>query len=218
MNQHLHHGIVFSENDPLHRKSCVIFSGRFCLAPASLLLNSFEQIKNEVKDKYGYDIQRDLKINRIIDTNIDQRYDCLSKYNFKIIHEHNDVLYESDAGIAKMFKCRNIWNSFNDILRNFVARTSTKNESNNLHKLLLSSFIILRMRIKDEKNSSENISSLEIFEDIIKSVFKKGQKHHLTNIGSELPMNVVRKLENIESITTPFGNECFLNTINVGEY
>lgn len=212
MNQNLHHGIIYGEDDPLLRKSCVIFNGRYCLAPASLLFNSFEQIRNEVKTSADYDIQKDLKINRIIDTNTDQRYHCLAKYNFKIIHEHNDVLYESDATIAKIFKCRNIWNSFNDILRNFVARTSAKNESNNFHKLLLSSFIILQMGVKGETNEGDNSSSLVIFKNITKSVFRKGQQ----NQSDKLPMNIVRKLENIESISTPFGNECFLNTINVG--
>ncbi|XP_055308925.1 peroxisomal leader peptide-processing protease [Sitodiplosis mosellana] len=212
MNQNLHHGIIYGESDPLFRKSCVIFSDQYCLAPASLLLNSFENIRNEVNTSADFDILKDLKFNRIIDSNASQRYHCLAKYNYKIVYEHNDVLYKSDATISKIFKCRNIWNSFNDILRNFVARTSANNESNNLHKLLLSSFIIFKMRVKDEANLGDNSSSLVIFNDITKSVFKKGPQHHC----EKLPMNVIRKLENIESISTPFGNECFLNTINVG--
>lgn len=218
MNCSLHHGIIYGENDPLSRKSCIIFSGRYCLAPATLLLHSFESIRNEVNTSASCDILKDLKINRIIDINTNQRYHCLAKYNYKIVHEQNDVLYKTDATISKIFKCRNIWNSFNDILRNFVARcssvtrTSANNESNNLHKLLLSSFIIFRMGAKDKTGLDDNGSSLAIFKDITKSVFKKGQQHH----SEKLPMNVIRKLENIESISTPFGNECFLNTINVG--
>lgn len=209
MNRKLHHGIVYSELDPLARKSCVIFNRRYCLAPASVLVNSFESIQNEIKSTADYDIQHNLKINRIIDTNTSRCSYGLTKYNFKIIHEHNEVLYESNAFIVNMFKCRNIWNSFNDILRNFVAR-SAKYDSNDLHKLLLSSFIILRLRTTGEMQAP-NDTPMAIFKEIIEITNTKDEKQ-----AGVFRMNQIQKLENIESITTPFGNECFLNTINVG--
>lgn len=209
MNRNLRHGIIYGEHDPLIRKSCVIFNSQYCLAPASVLLNSFEHIRNDIKATADCDILRDLKISRIIDTKADQRYNNLIKYNFKIIHEYDDILYESDATIANIFKCRNIWNSFNDILRNFVARP-TKNEENNLIKLLLSSFIILELKVIGENVPDNRNCSFDIFAALTKSfVFKGKQKRHHR-------MSTVHKLENIESISTPFGNECFLNTINEG--
>lgn len=205
MTRNVRHGIIY--NDPSIRKSCVIFNSQYCLAPASVLLNSFENIH------YNFGIQKDLKISRIIDAKTDRRYSSLINLNFKIIHEFNDVLYESDATIAYIFKCRNIWNSFNDILRNFVAR-STNTESNNLLKLLLSSFIILELKVTGAKMSDSKNLSLAIFEAITGSfVFNRKQKCHQNEA---FRMSIVHKLENIESISTPFGNECFLNTINVG--
>lgn len=105
-----------------------------------------------------------------------------------------------------MFKCRNIWNSFNDILRIFVAR-SAKNENNDLHKLLLSSFIILR--ILDEIQPISE-TPLSIFKDI---TTMRAKTENNTDI---YHLNNIEKLENIESVSIPFGNECFLNTINVG--
>lgn len=202
----INHGIIYGENDLLHRKSCIIFKRRFCLAPASVILQWFDHIEN---GSIADNIKRDLKINRIIDSNADQRYKILTKYNFKIVHECNDILYKSNATIIKIFKCRNIWNSFNDILRSFVVR-SVKNENNDLHKLLLSSFIFLRIKIEKETIFQKN-SSLAIFKDISESIFKTEQRHN-----DVLRMNIIRKLENIESVSSPFGNECFLNTINVG--
>lgn len=194
MNRNLRHGIIYGENDPLTRKSCIIFNSQYCLAPASVLLTSIEQIRNDIKATADCDILKDLKISRIIDTKADQRYSNLMKYNFKIIHEYNDVLYETDATITNIFKCRNIWNSFNDILRNFVAR-STKNENNNMLKLLLSSFIILELKVIGE-NVQDNINtSFDIFAALTESfVFKGKQKRHHR-------MSTVHKLENIESIS-----------------
>lgn len=209
MYQNINHGIICSELDPIVRKSCVIFNRRYCLAPASVLVNSFEHIQHQVKASADYDIQHNLKINRIIDTNADRRSQSLKKYNFKIIHEHNEVLYESDARIVNIFKCRNIWNSFNDILRNFVAR-SAKNDSNDLHKLLLSSFIILRLKTTEEIQDQNN-TPLAIFKEITETTNNKYENH--TQV---LRMKPIQKLENIESVSTPFGNECFLNTMNVG--
>lgn len=235
MNRSCHHGIVFAEHDPLLRKSCIIFNTRYCLAPASILLTSFERIQNEIKTVANHNVHRDLKSNRLIDTMTDKRYHNLMKYNFKIIHEHNDTLYESDAFIVNIFKCRNIWNSFNDILRNFVARSAKMNENNDLHKLLLSSFVILRLRVTETKNQqqqyetndSSTSTSFEIFQDIADSILNRNHTdttqtkpnqpiHQNNNDVNNIRMNKVQKMENIESISTPFGNECFLNTINVG--
>lgn len=207
MNRNVRHGIIYGENDPLIRKSCVIFKSQYCLAPASVLLNSFENIR------HNYGIQKDLKISRIIDTKTDRRYSNLNDLNFKIVHEFNDVLYESDATIVYIFKCRNIWNSFNDILRNFVAR-STKTENNDLLKLLLSSFIILELKVTGAKTNNTKNLSLAIFESIKESFGLNGKQKCRQN--EAFRMSTVHKLENIESISTPFGNECFLNTINVG--
>lgn len=212
MDQSLHHGIVYGEHDELIRKSCVIFNNRYCLAPATILINTFEQFQNEVQINASHDLHRDLKINRIIDTNVDRRYQSLTKYNFKVIHEHNDTLYKSSAFIVNIFKCRNILNSFNDILRGFVANGSSKSENNDLHKLLLSSFVILKLKtIEASTQSQESNPSLSIFNEIISCIDSPNAQEK-----SVVRMNNVRKLENIESITTPFGNECFLNTINVG--
>lgn len=214
MNRHMRHGIIYSEQDPLTRKSCVIFNSQYCLAPASVLINSFEHMCRETKIITNNDIQKDLKNSRIIDTNADFRYKTLAKYIFKIIYEHDDILYESDAYIANIFKCRNIWNSFNDILRNFVAR-SEKYKNNNLPKLLLSSFIILRLKVTGSsvQNNIKNLP-LAIFEAVADNFIRKNNQFHTEC--EVFRMNTVHKLQNIESISTPFGNECFLNTINVG--
>lgn len=212
MNRKLHHGIIYGDLDPNIRKSCIIFNSRYCLAPASVLLNSFELIQNEVKTIADYDIQRDLKINRIIDTLTNRRYRSLTKYNFKVVHEHSDVLYKSNAFIVNIFKCRNIWNTFNDILRNFVAR-SARDDNNDLHKLLLSSFVIFRLKVTENIKIESSNTSLVIFKEIADSIIRDELQQQHTDV---LRMNSVRKLDDIESISTPFGNECFLNTINVG--
>lgn len=213
MNRNLHHGIIYCEDDPLIRKSCIIFNSQYCLAPASVLLNTLHHIRNKIKTIVNYNIERDLKINRIIDTKTDSRYNFLTNYNFKVIHEYNDVLYESDATIANIFKCRNIWNSFNDILRNFVVR-STKIDNNDLLKLLLSSFIIFQLKVDGKNDLDGNNPQLKIFKAITCSIFRADQQQH--EHSNVLRMSAVHKLENIESISTPFGNECFLNTVNVG--
>lgn len=210
MNPKLHHGIIYAENDPLTRKSCVIFNNRHILAPASILMNLFENIRNDLQYTVNHDIQRDLKNNRMIDTVVNPIYSSLANYNFKVVQEKNDVLFESDAYIINLFKCRNIWNSFNDILRNFVPRRET-NERNDLHKLLLSSFVLFRIRNSENTRLQEESSASMVFTDFAESLTSSYHSHsNLVNSKS------IQKLENIKSISTPFGNECFLNTVNVG--
>lgn len=209
MNRKVHHGIIYSNYEPLHRKSCIIFNNRICLAPASLLLNSFEQIRDETRSMTNFDIEKELKVNRMIDTSADRRCHNLTKYHFKVIYEHSEVLFESDAIIVNLFKSRNIWNSFNDILRNFVVRSS-RNNKNDLSKLLLSSFVVLRLKKVTE--SDPGTSSADIFNYIIENTLLTGLNQPIDT--SQL--NCTQKLENIQSISTPFGNECFLNTINSG--
>lgn len=217
MNRESHHGIIYGEMDPLVRKSCIIFNRRYCLAPASVLLGSFNRFQSEIKTSTDLDIQHSLRINRIIDTIRDRRCRDLIKYNFKVIHEHNEKLYESDAFIVSIFKCRNIWNSFNDILRNFVVRSIKNDETNEMHKLLLSSFVILRLKSNDEPIGKNDDTPLMIFKEITQMTNQHQQQPQRLEFDSKvLRMNSIRKLENIESISTPFGNECFLNTINVG--
>lgn len=220
MNSNLYHGIVFVEHDPLLRKSCIIFREKYCIAPASILLTSFNRIQDEIRAIAKHDMHRDLKHSRIIDTVNDKRYHSLAKYNFKVIHEHNDTLYESDAFIVNLFKCRNIWNTFNDILPNFVAKPAKHTPNNDLHTLLLSSFVILRLKIGETDNhhhttntTTDTIDSTNIFEDIRSSISKE---HNANDRQPNVHMHGVRKMEYIESVSTPFGNECFLNTINVG--
>lgn len=217
MNGNIHHGIVYGEQDLLLRKSCIIFNSQYCLAPASILLNSFAQMRKDVQNNANHDLHHDLKINRIIDTTADRRYHILKNYNYKVIHEQNDNLYKSNAFIVNIFKCRNIWNSFNDILRGFVAR-SAKSENNDLHKMLYSSFVILRLKVIDSTPSGP--ASLAVFEHITNSILGNDlhQKNlnHSPNSNAVFKMKEIQKMENIESISTPFGNECFLNTINVG--
>lgn len=213
MNQKLHHGIVYGEQDTLIRKSCVIFNGCYCLAPATILLDTFEKLRSEIQSIANHDLYRDLKYSRMIDTKVDRRYHSLAQHSFKVIYEQNDVLYKSNAFIVNIFKCRNIWNSFNDILRNFVAR-SQSSENNDLHKMLLSSFVILQLKTTEASSRDQEVktsASLNIFNEIMTCI--NGKNEPRTSV---FRMNNVRKLENIESITTPFGNECFLNTINVG--
>lgn len=214
MNSDHYHGIVFAEHDPLLRKSCIIFRQRHCIAPASILLTSFNRIQEEIHAIAKHDLHRDLKHSRIIDTTTDERYRSLAKHNFKVIHEHNDTLYESDAFIVNLFKCRNIWNSFNDILPNFVAKSAKHTQNNDLHRLLLSSFVILRLKNGD--NDDDAAESINILDDIRHSISRDHGTHQNAPQPDNIRMHNVRKMEYIEAISTPFGNECFLNTINVG--
>lgn len=171
-------------------------------------------MQEEIQAIAKHDIHRDLKYSRIIDTTSDKRYRSLAKYNFKVIHEHNDTLYESDAFIVNIFKCRNIWNSFNDILPNFVAKSAKHLQNNDLYKLLLSSFVILRLKSADiDQQSQDNTESINIFQDIRSSI---SNDHNSSDPQHKIRMNNAKKMEYIEAISTPFGNECFLNTINVG--
>lgn len=226
MNPELHHGIVYGEMDPLVRKSCIIFQ-RYCLVPASVLLGSFNRIQSDIKTSSNYDIQHSLRINRIVDAMHDQRCRDLAKYNFKVIHEQNEKLYESDAFILYIFKCRNIWNSFNDILRNFVVRSKQNDGSSEKlmksNELFLSSFVILRLKSNDQPIGKNDDTPLMIFKEIIEMTDRRrstidNRRNQLNQqqTSDVLRMNKISKLENIESITTPFGNECFLNTNNVG--
>lgn len=227
MRNNCYHGIIFSENDPINRKSCIIFKNVYCLAPATILLSRFQDYQNEVKSCSNHDFYKDLRINRLIDTNTDTRYRTLLNHNFKLIHEKDDTLYESNAFIVNIFKCRNIWNSFNDILRGFVAKSVHNIENDNpndLHKMLLSSFVILR--IKETVDRRMNLvernnkhSKTNVFSEILSciSIQDNDDLDHTVSSENVLRMNNVKKLECIESVTTPFGNECFLNTINVGK-
>lgn len=228
------HGIIFEENASPSRKSCVIFNNIYCLAPATVLLNSFPQYQQEIKQQSpDYDLYKALKSNRHIDTSADRRYSVLQSHQFKIIYEKRaEALYESSAVIVHIFKCRNIWNSFNDILRGFVAKSPGKSASHNdssdrgisksyingnaneLHKLLLSSFVILRLKQKHDGPGHVNSVPLKVFTEIVKCL-RDGDDASAT-MGA-FSSNNVSKLEQIESFTTPFGNECFINTINVGK-
>lgn len=235
------HGIIFAERDPQNRKSSVLFNNKYCLAPASVLLNIFDECRREIQTTSKRDLKKDLRINRIVDTTNNRQYRSLTNYKFKIIHEHRGRLYESSARILYMFKSRNIWNSFNDILRGYVARSVSSTASTtavtdsslpklsadeDLHKLLLSSFVLLILSPHEIKTDEEAFLSSEILYNIMNENSENGvrerecaknrNKEKCEDIGI-LRLNGVRKLENLESISTPFGNECFLNTINVGK-
>lgn len=232
MRNKYYHGIIFEENASPSRKSCVIFNNIYCLAPATVLLNSFPQLQQEVKQQSPeYDLYKALKSNRHIDTSADQRYSGLQSHQFRIIYEKRaETLFETTAVIVHIFKCRNIWNSFNDILRGFVAKspgqTATHEDgsandnsninvsANELHKLLLSSFVILRLKQKDDGPGHVNSVPLKVFTEIVKCL---SDGDDASSIMGAFSTNNVNKLEQIESFTTPFGNECFLNTINVGK-
>lgn len=235
MRNKFYHGIIFEENASPSRKSCVIFNNIYCLAPATVLLNSFPQLQQEIKQQSpDYDLYKALKSNRHIDTSADQRYSVLQAHQFKIIYEQRaETLCESTAVIVHIFKSRNIWNSFNDILRGFVAKSSGQISSdddvgserstsdsninvraNALHKLLLSSFVILRLKQKHDEPGNVNSVPLRVFSEIVKCLSDGDDAS--TAVGA-FSLNNVSKLEQIESVTTPFGNECFLNTINVGK-
>lgn len=231
MGTYCRHGLIFSNNDPINRKTCIIFKQNFCLAPATILLNVFNDFQREIKEVSKHDMKKDLRLNRVIYTVNDPRYGVLLKKNFKIICESNGSLYESNAKIVIIFKCRNIWNSFNDILHGFVGKSlQAKNTDNDLYKLLLSSFIVLK--IHDGKNNGfDSNVSYDIFTELMNcnsswveensgadddNENNKLKKHKQSEVGIVL-MNNVRKLEDIVSISTPFGNECFLNTINAGK-
>ena len=217
------HGIIFAENHPQNRKSAILFQNQYCLAPATVLLNAFNEYQNQVRTKSDHDLAKDLKINRIIDTVNDRRYRCLSKHNYKLIHDRQDSLVSANAKILYIFKCKNIYNSFNDILQGFVAKSfstttsitvPTSTVDDDLHKLLLSSFVILTISTTP---ISDPIPPLDIFTKIVDS-----NTPHVCTGPKERNVEVfrvssVKKLENVESISTPFGNECFLNTINVGK-
>lgn len=236
MRNKFYHGIIFEENASPSRKSCVIFNNIYCLAPATVLLNSFPQFQEEVKSQSPQnDLYRALKSNRHIDTSADKRYSVLQSHQFKIIYEQRaEALCETTAVIAHIFKCRNIWNSFNDILRGFVAKSPSQAAShddsdeqsvvsesssinvnaNELHKLLLSSFVILRLKQKDDGAGNTNDGPMNVFNEIVKCLCDGDDASAAVG---EFSLNSVSKMEQIGSFTTPFGNECFLNTINEGK-
>lgn len=233
MASYRQHGIVFAERDPENRKSSVVFNHKYCLAPASLLLNIFDECHKEIQTTAKRDLKKDLRINRIIDTTNSQCYRTLANQKFKFIYENDSKLYETNARILYVFKSRNIWNSFNDILRCFVARsmptmdgntkpTSAMSVDDDLHKLLLSSFVILLLSPYDIDDSEKAYLSSDILLNIMNDDaerelgVKPRFKQKSENVGI-LQLNSVKKMENLESISTPFGNECFLNTINVGK-
>lgn len=226
------HGIIFAECDSQNRKSSVLFNNKYCLAPASVLLNIFEECRRDIRIASKCDLKKDLRINRIIDTTNNRQYRSIKKFNFKIIHEHRNRLYESNAHILYIFKSRNIWNSFNDILRGYVTRSISTADTTpsldlpideELHKLLLSSFVILilspnKIETKDETYLPSDIL-FHILNDNIsdKCLMRDAQCPSQNEDIGIFRMNSIRKLENLESISTPFGNECFINTINVGK-
>lgn len=218
MHTNCNNGIIFSENDPVSRKSCVVFNNIYCLAPASVLINTFHEITNKFRlNRKNVDLYKDLKSSRLIDTCSDQRYNYLQNNHFKIIYAETDgTLYESQAVIVNIFKCRNIWNSFNDILRGFSVKSQSQNTDNDLHKLLLSSFVILRIkaaRLNDDEHI--RVDPLDVFNEIFQCLGNNPRAMQMNE--NVFQTNEVTKLECIESISTPFGNECFLNTINVGK-
>lgn len=243
MRNKFYHGIIFEENASPSRKSCVIFNNIYCLAPATVLLNSFAQFQQEIKQQSAsHDLYKALKSNRLIDTSADQRYSVLQSHQFKVIYEQRaESLFETNAVIVHIFKCRNIWNSFNDILRNFVAKapgqissstsfddnagnnrhTSDSSKinvsANELHKLLLSSFVILRLKQKHDVPGHINSVPSEVFTEIVKCLSDGNNGDPSSTAMNTFNVNHVKKLEQIESFTTPFGNECFLNTINIGK-
>lgn len=229
-------GIIYAEHDPQHRKSAVIFNGKYCLAPASLLLNIFDGCRQTILTATKRDLRKDLRINRLIDTTNDRHYRSLAVKKFKLIHEHSNQLYETNAHILYIFKSRNIWNSFNDILRCYVARSMTipsdatgtiaatvNADNNDLQKLLLSSFVILLL----DPHKIDANEAVYLPSDILYSIINDDNDEHRTKSPQRstqkiedlgiLRLNMVKKMENLESISTPFGNECFLNTINAGK-
>lgn len=226
------HGIVFAERDPQNRKSSVVFNNKYCLAPATLLINIFEECRQEIQTASSRDLKKDLRINRIVDTTNNRQYRCLGQQQFKFIHEQSNKLYESNARILYIFKSRNIWNSFNDILRCYVARSipvrdnskalPTIGADDDLHKLLLSSFVILILSPHQIGANEKLYLSSDILYNIMNDETDIGANDQTRFAQSTedigiLRLNTVKKMENLESFSTPFGNECFLNTINVGK-
>lgn len=222
------HGLIYTEKDIINKKSAIIFHDKYILVPATILIsiiNEYDEFKELGIKSSLIDA---LNTNQIIDVCNDMDFEILKIIKFYIVHEiaTNKSLFKSSANLLYIFNCINISQAINNVLLGFshthfshqltTSKTNTLVQRNeNFNKLMISSFLLLKFH--DCKN-------VDLIDDVINAfgihLLKEEETWNMVTSIQEKEVvmrpNHINKLEPVASITTPFGNECFFKTINIG--
>lgn len=208
------HGIIYANADPSNRKSSIIFHNKFILAPGTILTKI-------TSTKVRKNIHSHLLTHKLIDSSANSKWKEIRNETYSVIHEDKrKQLQKSSATIAFIFNCKNISESIDSLLDGFQpdlndgSITHSHDYDDNLAKVLISCFVILKL--------GSDTSAAEIPYHIVNwigSVTTAATAVPINNRQNEhstLAFRRINKLDKIASVSTPFANESFFKTINIG--
>lgn len=192
------HAIVYTTKTPLNRKSAVTFVGAFALVPASVLIGSLSA-------KIGKRLARWMITGKFVDVLVSEQHDWpeLRSLELRIVHRIGRDIRTSEARVRYVFNCMNIFDSVNSLLDGLQpAITDDANVGPDvgygLEQCSLSAFVVLHF---GESIAASVPSLLESHADTVRKVVNFWP---------------IRRLDRIAAVTTPFTNEIFFKSINLG--
>lgn len=190
------HAIVYATNTPLNRKSAVTFVGAYALVPASVLIGCHPA-------KTGKRLARWLLTGKFVDVHDSSpnAWPELRSLGLRIVHRVGRDIQTSEARIRYVFNCMRISESINSLLDGFqpvVTDDADIGSGYGLEQCALSAFVVLHF---GDSNSLSVPHLLESHADTVRKVIN---------------FSPVRRLDRIAAVTTPFTNEIFFKSVNLG--
>lgn len=188
------HCLIYSICSSYHRQSAIIFDGKYILAPGSVIKDIF------TKEHCAPAVRKKLDNFQIVDCSKDQQFQSISANGFTIIHKNSspfgrhEILEKSEATILYIFNCQNIATALKHTLNGFKLNGNEMDELS-LEDYLSSCFVILKISNFNESSRNNNSTA---------------------DIDISIHNEKVAKLDKVYSETTPFGNESFFGTTNLG--
>lgn len=205
------HCIAYAQRSWHNRKSAVIFQNTFILAPASIIFGC-------LSTKAIRKVSRHLATFTLLDATNDgnaaandsQVTKELRSLRFRIVHKRNPELIATDAELCYLFNCRGVSQSVDNLLDNFeplLVERKKEETAADLSPFLMSSFVILRLVDRRAVNNEELV-------DVLSQVSRQEDSRSVERV---FRFDVVRKLDDVAIVSTPFTNEVFFGTVNVGK-
>lgn len=198
------HAIVHVSQTPHNRRWAVTFDDSHALVPLSVLLGS---LTAKTDKRLAAALLTGQFVN-VQNTSPDWRE--LQELRLCLVHKSKHILQTVDARIRYVFNCANIANAVNQFLDGFEPMIGSDLKENNqqvstigLEQCALSAFVLLEL--------NENDASMKrALPDLIRALISKDST---TNA---IHYRAIQRLDRVATVTTPFSNEVFFRSINVG--
>lgn len=202
------HAIAYDTSTPHNRRSAFTLAGRHALVPASVLFGG------SLTAQTGKRLAASLLSGHFVDTHAGgDAWSELRSLKLRLVQKSAGGLYSTDASVRYVFNCANIADAVIGLLDGFEPTTAAAAYSRGFNQSTtsafgmgqceLSAFVVLDMQ--QEAGGIDH--SLE---RMLESMIRREKDAHTVHIRQ------VQRLDRVASVTTPFTNEVFFESINMG--